>query len=290
MRKSIQSEENVFIIQPYVKWGPKKSNVSPEIKLKEAEDLIRSLDTWNITDTIKVPLVNMSKRTFFGSGKMDELKRRVKMYNGDVNRKISAVFVSVSRLTQPQKVHLEALFGVPVMDRFSIVIQILSAHATSREAKLQIALAELPYVWHQLGTEDSAVSRSKLTDSQKMMLRTRERRIKNELEHIRVHRKMVRKRRLNLEYPIVAVVGYTNAGKTSLIKALTNQEKLEPKNKLFATLDVTAHAGRLPCNLQVIYIDTIGFMSDIPTGLIECFITTLEDAMMAVWIPFCLTS
>ncbi|XP_055319397.1 putative GTP-binding protein 6 [Sitodiplosis mosellana] len=281
MRKSIQCEENVFVIQPYVKWGPNKSNVSPDIKLKEAEDLIRSLDTWNITESIKVPLIGFGLRTFFGRGKMDELKKRVKMYNGDIDQKVSAVFVSVSKLDQPQKIHLEALFGVPVMDRFSIVIQILSAHATSREAKLQIALAELPYIWHHLGTEDSAVSRSKLTDSQRRMLRTRERRIKNELEHIREHRKMVRKRRLSKEYPIVAVVGYTNAGKTSLIKALTNQDKLEPKNKLFATLDVTAHAGRLPCNLQVIYIDTIGFMSDIPTELIECFITTLEDAMMA---------
>lgn len=168
------------------------------------------------------------------------------------------------------------------MDRFSVVIQILRAHAKSREAKLQIALAELPYIWHQLGTENSALSRSQLTDAQKRMLRNRERRIKMELEHARIHRKMIRKRRLNKEYPIVAIVGYTNAGKTSLIKALTHQEKIEPKNKLFATLEVTAHPGRLPCNLQVIYIDTIGFMSDIPTDLIECFITTLEDAMMAV--------
>lgn len=168
------------------------------------------------------------------------------------------------------------------MDRFSIVIQILSAHATSREAKLQIALAELPYIWHHLGSENSSFIRSKLTDSQKMMLRNRERRIKSELDQISLHRKMIRKRRSNKELPVVAVVGYTNCGKTSLIKALTNQEKLEPKNKLFATLDVTAHMGRLPCNLQVIYIDTIGFMSDIPTNLIKCFITTLEDAMVAV--------
>lgn len=168
------------------------------------------------------------------------------------------------------------------MDRFSVVIQILSAHATSREAKLQIALAELPYIWQHLGSENSEYIRSQLTDSQKMMLRNRERRIKTELEHIRMHRKMVRRRRTNKELPIVAVVGYTNAGKTSLIKALTNQEKLQPQNKLFATLDVTAHMGRLPSNLQILYIDTIGFMSDIPTELIQCFITTLEDAMNAV--------
>lgn len=190
--------------------------------------------------------------------------------------------MSVSSLSQMQKSYLELLFDVPVVDRFSIVIQILSKHATSREAKLQIALAEMPYIWHQLGNENSALMRSQLTDSQKMLLRNRERRIKNELERIRLRRRMVRNRRSNREYPVVAVVGYTNAGKTSLIKALTHQEKIQPKNQLFATLDVTAHSGILPCNLQVIYIDTIGFMSDIPTELIQCFITTLEDAMMAV--------
>lgn len=168
------------------------------------------------------------------------------------------------------------------MDRFSVVIQILRAHATSREAKLQISLAELPYIWHHLGSEDTARTRSKLTDAQRVMLRQRERRIKIDLERIRTHRQMARRRRSNKEYPVVAIVGYTNAGKTSLIKALTNQEKIEPKNKLFATLDVTAHEGRLPCNLKVLYIDTIGFMSDIPTELLECFITTLEDALMAV--------
>lgn len=91
----------------------------------------------------------------------------------------------------------------------------------------------------QMGTTDRALTRSKLTDSQKMMLRNRERKIKMELEHVRTHRKMVRKRRIQKEFPIVAVVGYTNAGKTSLIKALTNQEKIEPKNKLFATLEIT---------------------------------------------------
>lgn len=79
----------------------------------------------------------------------------------------------------------------------------------------------------------------------------------------------------------MAVVGYTNAGKTSLIKALTNEKRLEPKNQLFATLDVTAHTGYLPSNLKVIYMDTVGFMSEIPTGLIECFVATLEDAMLA---------
>lgn len=190
--------------------------------------------------------------------------------------------MSTSRLDSVQKSHLEAEFGVPVLDRFSVVIQILRAHATSGEAKLQIALAELPYIWHHMGTNNTGLQRSKLTDSQRKLLRKREKNIKFELEKIKEHRQKIRKRRTQNECPVVAIVGYTNAGKTSLIKALTDQEKIQPMNRLFATLDITAHEGRLPCNLKVIYIDTIGFMSDIPTELLECFIITLEDALVAV--------
>lgn len=184
-------------------------------------------------------------------------------------------------LTQSQKQYLEQLFHVPVMDRFSVVIQILRLHATSRESKLQIASAEIPYIWRQFGITDQAQT-LKLNDTQKKLLRNREKKIKTELELVRSHRKIIRKKRFQKKFPIVAIVGYTNAGKTSLIKALTNEEKMEPRNQLFATLDITAHGGKLPCNLDVIYMDTIGFMSDIPTGLIECFVATLEDAMLAV--------
>lgn len=88
-QSSIRSEENILVIQPYVKWGPKKSSVTPDLKLKEAEDLIRSLDTWNITESIIVPLVGFGKRTFFGSGKTNELKTLVKRYNGGLNSEVS---------------------------------------------------------------------------------------------------------------------------------------------------------------------------------------------------------
>lgn len=194
---------------------------------------------------------------------------------------ITCVFISKSMLTHSQKQYLEELFQVPVMDRFSIVIQILRIHATSRESKLQVALAEIPYIWRQLGQE-GPTTRAHLTDSQKLMLKNREKKIKTELDNVRKHRKLIRKNRSKRNFPIVAVVGYTNAGKTSLIKALTNQEKIQPRNQLFATLEITAHRGVLPCNLEVIFMDTVGFMADIPTDLFECFIATLEDAMLAV--------
>lgn len=87
-QRSIRSEENILILQPYIKWGPQKSNISPDVKLQEAEDLIRSLDAWKISESKKVPLVGFAKRTFFGRGKIDELKQLVRKYNHDPDRKV----------------------------------------------------------------------------------------------------------------------------------------------------------------------------------------------------------
>lgn len=130
--------------------------------------------------------------------------------------------------------------------------------------------------------------------------------IKKVLEKLKDHRRLLRKARVVKQIPIIAVVGYTNAGasfvicrsrkvvwyqwfflhfsagKTSLIKAFTNEVRLIPKDQLFATLDVTAHAGRLPCSLKVIFMDTVGFISNIPTSLIASFNATLEDIVLAV--------
>lgn len=146
-------------------------------------------------------------------------------------------------------------------------------------------MAEIPYIWQQMRDLDAASTATRgqlfFTDAQKDMLKLRERKIKSELDRVRSQRVLLRKRRTKKNFPIVAVVGYTNAGKTSLIKALTDEESLQPKDQLFATLDVTSHAGLLPCKLNVLFMDTVGFMSDIPTGLIECFVATLEDAMLA---------
>lgn len=180
---------------------------------------------------------------------------------------------------------MEKEFNIPILDRYSVVIQILRLHAKSPEAKIQVAMAEIPYIWSQIRDHEGIAlgkMRFALTDNQKQMLRDREKKLKNELLKIRSRRVLLRSKRKTRNFPTIAVVGYTNAGKTSLIKALTNEEKLQPRNQLFATLDVTAHAGLLPCKLECLFIDTVGFMSDIPTNLIESFVATLEDAMLAV--------
>lgn len=280
VQKRLQNEQHVFIIQPYVKWGPKKVDADPEHQLQEAEALVRSLPKWTIEHSLKVPLESLEKRQLFGTGKLEELKTTLRNLQSS-GKLVTCVFISKGTLTFGQKQLLEQHFKLPVMDRYSVVIQILRLHAISTEAKLQVAMAEIPYIWSQLKDGDGKGGRVFLSESQKQMLRLRERKLKNQLTAIRSHRELLRNKRKQKAYPIVAVVGYTNAGKTSLIKALTEEESLQPKNQLFATLDVTAHAGLLPCKLEVLFMDTVGFMADIPTGLIECFVATLEDAMFA---------
>lgn len=284
--RDVATAQQVLILQPYVKWAAKRNtpgDVHPNDQLAEAVALVNSLPNWKVARGLKVPLESLDRKTLFGSGKLAELKTLVADLRQE--QQLSCLFVSKGTLSFSQKQFLESEFRLPVLDRYSVVIQILRLHATSAEAKLQVAMAELPYIWSQAKDASTTQIRRQgyaLSDLQKEILRTRERKLRAELERVRRQRQLLRQKRKQQNYPIAAVVGYTNAGKTSLIKTLTIEDSLMPRNQLFATLDVTAHAGLLPCNLQLIYMDTVGFMSDLPTGLFECFVATLEDAMLAV--------
>lgn len=284
--QKILNQQSVLLIQPYIKWGPRKAAVKPEHQLAEAESLVRTLPRWTVELSLKIPVESMEKRMIFGSGKLEEIREMIEKSRGE-GKHITCIFVSKSMLTFLQKSNLEEFFGLPVMDRYSVVIQILRLHATTTEAKLQVSLAEIPYIWSQMRDVEMLAGagmkkqRFYMTDQQKLMLKQREKKIQLELSDLRARRELLRNNRKQKQFPVIAVVGYTNSGKTSLIKALTNEAALQPRDQLFATLDVTAHAGRLPCRLEVLYMDTVGFMSDLPTGLLECFVATLEDALEA---------
>ena len=282
---------SVIVLQPFIKWGPlKKRDTTPELQLNESVSLINTLQDWTVVGKETVSLTSFCRVKFFGTGKLDELKQKIQN-----NPHCTAVFISINQLKAAQHMFLEQFFEKPVYDRYLIVMQIFREHAFTEEAKLQISLAEIPYLYSRMshihseslsriGSSAALISGTTIhtpKDTRRMILHKYESRIKDSLSKLKASRSSARQRRRYEEYPIVAVIGYTNAGKTSVVKALSGNERLVPEMHLFATLDVSFHLGRLPCNLKVYFVDTIGFISDIPTYLIEPFQVTLEDAINA---------
>ena len=279
---SAVGKQNVMVIQPFFRTARRTRDA--DLALEETLALVDTLG-WTTVDSV-VAGVNVPWRgELFGSGKIDELSERVRQLPS-----VSTVVVSSYRLSSTQRINLEEAFGVPVIDRYNLVLQIFQRHAKTKEARIQVGLAEIPYLKRRLHDDrahDNLRKHSKQRigeehfERQEMVLKKRESRAKRQLEAIKANRSVLRKNRFRMGIPTVAVVGYTNCGKTSLIKALTGSDKLKPRDRLFATLDVTVHETRLPIGIKILLIDTVGFISDIPTELIASFSATLEDAALA---------
>uniref|UniRef100_A0A0N7ZDH1 Hflx-type G domain-containing protein n=1 Tax=Scylla olivacea TaxID=85551 RepID=A0A0N7ZDH1_SCYOL len=253
-----------LVLQPWVKWGAsKRTDTSGQLLLDEAVALVATLPGVQVVAKEIVPVKSMDKKFIFGSGTLERLVSQVR-----ASHDISCIFISVEMLKRGQIIALEEAFGRKVLDRYSVVLGIFHHHAQTKEARLQIALAELPYMRKRLFGE-----------KEHLMIIEREKHLKTALDKLAAVRAIIRKRRTKNSLPSVAVVGYTNSGKTSLIHAITKDVRAEGKDQLFATLDVTAHGGRLPCGLKVVFIDTVGFIQNIPTELVASFKATLEDAV-----------
>ncbi|XP_034172298.2 putative GTP-binding protein 6 [Osmia lignaria lignaria] len=275
---SLIDENRVFVIQPYIKWGrDKKRNTTPELQLAEAIALINTLPNWKVIGEKLVPLLSLQRKQLVGSGALDTLKKEIRNCIH-----VRSIFVSTNLLKFIQISELQKAFDLPVYDRYSIVIHIFRQHAHTPEAKLQVALAELPYIRKKMiDFTTYRMGRINLDERRRKILQDREKKLRNALEKLKQYRELKKTNRNNYGFPSIAVVGYTNAGKTSLIKALTGDARLQPENKLFATLDTTVHQGFLSNKLKVLYVDTIGFIQDVPETLIEPFTVTLRDAINA---------
>ena len=275
--------QQLAVIQPDCKFISSRGelHVPAEYKLEEAVSLVEAIEGWEVSYQRIDPLRKVNNQTFFGRGKSAELKSNMRQL-GDV---VTGVFINTSTLSPVQHRQLEQLFGKTVFDRFGIVLRIFKERAQTREAKLQVEMAEIPYMYSKLydqldGSEGMGETQE---DSRKFAMKRRLRQLQEELAEIRAKRRLLREGRTKrVAMPTVAVVGYTNAGKTTLIKALSQDESMVPKDMLFATLDSTLHGGKLPCGSQVLYVDTIGFISDLPVELVESFAATLEDSIAAV--------
>ncbi|XP_034387611.1 putative GTP-binding protein 6 [Cyclopterus lumpus] len=278
-------QHRVFVVHPDVKWGSRKQHLTTaELMMAEAVGLVTTLDTWRVVGQLVLSTKTPEKKKIFGKGNFQTLTDKIRQTAG-----VTAVFVNVERLSASAEREFEEAWGVKVFDRYSVVLHIFRCNARTREAKLQISLAEIPLLRSRLRNELADLdqqgggaryiggSGETLTEVQQRLLREREMKIRSALEKLRRKRRLLRSERRHKEFPTVSVLGYTNCGKTTLIKALTGDAGLQPRNQLFATLDVTVHAGRLPGHMTVLFVDTIGFLSQLPHQLIDSFSATLED-------------
>uniref|UniRef100_A0A8C2UF62 Hflx-type G domain-containing protein n=1 Tax=Chinchilla lanigera TaxID=34839 RepID=A0A8C2UF62_CHILA len=255
-----------------------------EWQVAEATALVHTLDGWAVVQTVLLPTKTPDSKLIFGRGNLEQLTERIR-----ASPEITSVFLNVERMSIPTKKELEAAWGVEVLDRFTLVLHIFRCNARTKEARLQVALAEIPVLRASLKHSTARLDRQgggsrcimgsgeSFLQLQQRLLRDRELKIRRALERLRGQRRLLRSRRAQREFPAVSVVGYTNCGKTTLIRALTGDTAAQPRDQLFATLDVTAHEGQLPSRLPVLYVDTIGFLSQLPHGLIQSFAATLED-------------
>lgn len=259
-----------------------------EDKVIELEKLVQALDG-EVVLSLTQNKSFVDKAFYIGKGKVNEIK--------DYCEKLDAEFVVFNNeLTGSQVKNLEEIIGIRVIDRTNLILDIFSERARTKEAKLQVKLAKLKYTLSRLSALRSGFSRQqggiggKGIGEQQIELdrRTINREISSitsQLKEIEKNRNEIRKKRINSKEPIISLVGYTNAGKSTLINKLISYGKDENseikevfvKDMLFATLDTYVREGLLLNGSKVMYVDTVGFVSDIPHNLVESFKGTLEE-------------
>ncbi len=222
--------------------------------------------------------------TYVGKGKIDEIRMML-----DATGAVG--IVCDDELTMVQYRNLEDALGVKVMDRTMVILDIFASHARSSEGKIQVELAQLRYGLSRLTGKGTSLSRQgggigtrgpgeKKLEVDRRRMKSRISQLKKELQEMIAHRDITRQQRSRNEIPVAAIVGYTNAGKSTLLNALTDAGILA-QDQLFATLDTTTRMLELSGKQQVLLTDTVGFIRKLPHHLVEAFRSTLEEAKYA---------
>ena len=251
-----------------------------EMQLEELKELARSAGV-EVVSVFTQHRPRVDPKLLLGSGRLDELV--IRAFQSDVD-----LIIFDQNLTPTQARNLTQRLDLRVIDRTQLILDIFAQHATTRDGKLQVELAQLRYRLPRLAqVEDRSLSRlaggigGRGPGEQKLEVdrrRVRERisRLDRELGTLRRQREARRRRRTRRELPILSIVGYTNAGKSTLLRALTCSEVLVA-NRMFATLDTTSRRLRFPREREVIVTDTVGFIRDLPPDLVNAFRATLEE-------------
>jgi GTP-binding protein HflX len=260
------------------------SDRDPDVRLEEAVGLARALDL-EVAAAEVARVRKITPATLFGRGKVDEIMAIRHAVEADV-------VVIDDSLTPIQQRNLEKALEAKVIDRTGLILEIFARRARTAEGKLQVELARLDYersrlvrTWTHLERQRGGLGKTggpgeTQIELDRRLIADRIVRLKADLEEVRRTRGLHRKARRQVPHPTVALVGYTNAGKSTLFNRLTGAEVLA-KDLLFATLDPTQRTIKLPHGRPAIISDTVGFISDLPHELVEAFRATLEEVAEA---------
>ena len=283
-----RSIDHATPVQPALVLHPSSSRVDslrgPAARLEEAVGLAQARDL-EVRRSEIIPLRATTPATLFGKGKVAEIAELCEA--DDI-----AVVVVDDSLTPVQQRNLEKAWQAKVIDRTGLILEIFARRARTREGRLQVELARLDYERSRLVRTWTHLERQRggfgvmggpgetQIETDRRLLAGKIGRLKKELEEVRRTRGLQRGARKRAPAPTIALVGYTNAGKSTLFNRLTHAE-VEAKDMLFATLDTTMRAVRLPHGRSAVLSDTVGFISDLPHELVEAFRATLEEVAEA---------
>jgi GTPase len=280
-----------IVIEPWLKSSARKGGMrstvdtrTPEARLDEAVGLARAIDL-NVVEAGLVTLTDIRPATYIGKGKVDEIAGLAKSLS-------ASVVVMDCPVSPVQQRNLEKAWNTKVIDRTGLILEIFGRRARTREGALQVELAHLTYQKSRLVRSWTHLERQRggfgflggpgetQIEADRRVIEERIARIEGELDRVKRTRKLHRDSRKRVPYPIVALVGYTNAGKSTLFNRMTAAKVLSA-DMLFATLDPTLRAIELPHGAKIILSDTVGFISDLPTMLVAAFRATLEEVIEA---------
>ena len=254
-----------------------------EESLTELEELLETAGGETLGRVIQ-NLESINKATYVGKGKVDEIRELAEELGADG-------IVCDDELSPAQLSNLKDELDIKVLDRTLVILDIFAAHAQTSEGKLQVEMAQLKYRSSRLTGLGKNLSRlgggigtrgpgeSKL-ESDRRAIRERVSQLRSEIEKVESSRETLRKHRMSDGIPVIAIVGYTNAGKSTFLNKITDAGILA-EDKLFATLDPTTRNLKIPDGEEVLFTDTVGFISKLPHNLVDAFKSTLEEAKYA---------
>ncbi|WP_411820558.1 GTPase HflX [Hyphococcus formosus] len=281
---TLPDRTNAIVLHPALKGGGGVR--APEARLEEAVGLAAAIDL-DIVTSFVIPINSPNPATLIGSGKVEDIGAML-----DAHEPRPSLVIVDSALSPVQHRNLEKAWNAKVLDRTALILEIFGDRAQTAEGRLQVDLAHLDYQRSRLVRSWTHLERQRggagflggpgerQIESDRRALDDRIVRLKRKLDEVRRTRTLQRAKRKRAPHPVVALVGYTNAGKSTLFNRLTKSTVMA-EDLLFATLDPTMRAIDLPSGIRVILSDTVGFISDLPTQLVAAFRATLEEVLEA---------